>query len=230
MYVVSVFAFATKTQVRVDCCRFVVMYALFPSFLPSTSISSLFLFCLHLFSTALFSFLGLWAFGGLTDYSFGLVRFSSEGRPSILAGRRDVCASNSHVSLVQQNQLAHFNDIICQKWIVVTSIYAPSPTVEDFAALSSTGWCLVIIGDTKGPPDGSFDRLLKVWSVVCLVFLFFVCYPLSLAVLSIFLGIADCSVAMHVELHDYSVSSLSPLWAEEYWILVGDSARSTTHL
>jgi hypothetical protein len=61
-----------------------------------------------------------------------------------------------------RHEFAHFDSIRCEKWIVVTSIFPPSSTVQEFASLSASGWCLVVVGDLSGPPTASFDSLLQV--------------------------------------------------------------------
>ena len=42
----------------------------------------------------------------------------------------------------------------CSKWSVVTTIFPPGKALEIQAALKN--WCIVIVGDEKGPPPNTF--------------------------------------------------------------------------
>lgn len=42
------------------------------------------------------------------------------------------------------------NELNCKRWSVVTTIFKPSEAVKKQALM--TDWCLVVVGDLKGPP------------------------------------------------------------------------------
>ena len=44
---------------------------------------------------------------------------------------------------------------MCKNWAVTTSIFAPTKTVRQLAALPN--WCLVVAGDKKGPPAHEYN-------------------------------------------------------------------------
>lgn len=44
-----------------------------------------------------------------------------------------------------------------RRWIVVTSIQAPTEAVRRIAALRRAGWSAVVVGDTKTPPDWELE-------------------------------------------------------------------------
>ena len=50
----------------------------------------------------------------------------------------------------QQQSLFAFHEKNCTHWAVVTTIFAPSEAVQEVAT-NLTGWCIVVVGDTKTP-------------------------------------------------------------------------------
>jgi hypothetical protein len=49
----------------------------------------------------------------------------------------------------QSNLKKNLDPLICEKWSVVTTIFEPSAAVKKQATIP--GWCLVVVGDKKGP-------------------------------------------------------------------------------
>jgi hypothetical protein len=47
--------------------------------------------------------------------------------------------------------------LTCKRWSVVTTIFKPSEAVKKQALM--TDWCLVVVGDLKGPPACEYFRL-----------------------------------------------------------------------
>jgi hypothetical protein len=47
----------------------------------------------------------------------------------------------------------------CKRWSVVTTIFKPSDAVKKQALM--TDWCLVVVGDLKGPPECKHFRLCQ---------------------------------------------------------------------
>lgn len=43
------------------------------------------------------------------------------------------------------------NPKLCERWIVVTSIFEPSPATRVLGEMTRQGWCLVVVADTNGP-------------------------------------------------------------------------------
>lgn len=43
----------------------------------------------------------------------------------------------------------------CDKWIVITTIFPPTALVRQIESPAGEGWCLVVVGDKKSPPDYS---------------------------------------------------------------------------
>ncbi|CAE7898086.1 STL2 [Symbiodinium microadriaticum] len=41
----------------------------------------------------------------------------------------------------------------CDRWIVVTSIFQPSPATRKLGELTKQGWCYVVVADKNGPKD-----------------------------------------------------------------------------
>lgn len=41
----------------------------------------------------------------------------------------------------------------CERWIVVTSIFQPSPATRKLGEMTRQGWCYVVVADKNGPPD-----------------------------------------------------------------------------
>merc|ERR1719231_14153 len=41
----------------------------------------------------------------------------------------------------------------CSKWIVVTTIFQPSPATRKLGEMTKRGWCYVVVADKNGPPE-----------------------------------------------------------------------------
>jgi hypothetical protein len=41
----------------------------------------------------------------------------------------------------------------CDRWIVVTSIFQPSPATRKLGEMTRLGWCYVVVADKNGPPE-----------------------------------------------------------------------------
>jgi len=41
----------------------------------------------------------------------------------------------------------------CERWIVVTSIFQPSPSTRMLGKMTRQGWCFVVVADKNGPPE-----------------------------------------------------------------------------
>lgn len=41
----------------------------------------------------------------------------------------------------------------CERWIVVTSIFQPSPATRKLGEMTRQGWCYVVVADTNGPAE-----------------------------------------------------------------------------
>merc|ERR1719331_1285487 len=41
----------------------------------------------------------------------------------------------------------------CERWIVVTSIFQPSPATRMLGKMTRQGWCFVVVADTNGPAE-----------------------------------------------------------------------------
>merc|ERR1719428_22083 len=41
----------------------------------------------------------------------------------------------------------------CERWIVVTSIFQPSPATRMLGKMTRQGWCFVVVADKNGPPE-----------------------------------------------------------------------------
>ena len=57
--------------------------------------------------------------------------------------------SNNNQNHAFGNGTVAANELNCEKWSVVTTIFPPSEAVRRQAHM--TGWCLVVVGDRKGP-------------------------------------------------------------------------------
>ena len=55
-----------------------------------------------------------------------------------------------YIPTKQQQSLFAFHEKNCTHWAVVTTIFAPSEAVQEVAT-NLTGWCIVVVGDTKTP-------------------------------------------------------------------------------
>lgn len=42
---------------------------------------------------------------------------------------------------------------MCEKWIVVTSIFQPSPATRKLGEMTRAGWCYVVVADMNGPSE-----------------------------------------------------------------------------
>lgn len=63
------------------------------------------------------------------------------------ADERNTKQSNKHSAGIDE----HVGDLFCNHWSVVTTIFEPSEAVKRQAQLHD--WCLVIVGDKKGPKE-----------------------------------------------------------------------------
>jgi len=57
-----------------------------------------------------------------------------------------VGAKRSDLKALQEQSL-------CERWIVVTSIFQPSPATRMLGKMTKQGWCFVVVADTNGPPE-----------------------------------------------------------------------------
>ena len=62
--------------------------------------------------------------------------------------------SNNNLNHAFGNGTVAANELNCEKWSVVTTIFPPSEAVRRQAHM--TGWCLVVVGDRKGPETCQF--------------------------------------------------------------------------
>ena len=51
------------------------------------------------------------------------------------------------------------NQYCGDKWVIVTTIFAPTNDVK-YLADSSFGWCVLVVGDAKTPPDWSYKDVI----------------------------------------------------------------------
>lgn len=57
--------------------------------------------------------------------------------------------SRNNFNIAAGNVAVAPDELHCEKWSVVTTIFAPSEAVRRQAHMA--GWCLVVVGDRKGP-------------------------------------------------------------------------------
>ncbi|CAK9050087.1 unnamed protein product [Durusdinium trenchii] len=48
----------------------------------------------------------------------------------------------------------------CERWIVVTSIFAPSEATRSLGAMTKQGWCFVVVADQNGPQDYDVEGVI----------------------------------------------------------------------
>eukprot|EP00435_Cladocopium_sp_Y103_P045103 s749_g12.t2 len=53
----------------------------------------------------------------------------------------------------RQNDLKALVNSSCDRWIVVTSIFQPSPATRKLGEMTRQGWCYVVVADKNGPED-----------------------------------------------------------------------------
>lgn len=67
---------------------------------------------------------------------------------------RDVAPEQlSFVGTKRSDLLAQINDTQCERWIVVTTIFQPSPATRKLGEMTRQGWCYVVVADANGPSD-----------------------------------------------------------------------------
>ena len=96
---------------------------------------------------------GSWASNGISDSSsgnlFGIVKVRSYRGPRLYAEWRADARAPARPAR------PHGGGRLCKNWAVTTSIFAPTVTVRQLAALPH--WCLVVAGDKNGPKAHEYN-------------------------------------------------------------------------
>ena len=97
---------------------------------------------------------GSWASNGISESSsgnlFGIVKVRSYRGPRLYAEWH----ADAHAP-ARPTQPHGGSGRLCKNWAVTTSIFAPTVTVRQLAALPN--WCLVVAGDKKGPKAHEYN-------------------------------------------------------------------------
>eukprot|EP00927_Polykrikos_kofoidii_P085975 TRINITY_DN9494_c0_g1_i1.p1 TRINITY_DN9494_c0_g1~~TRINITY_DN9494_c0_g1_i1.p1 ORF type:complete len:500 (+),score=59.30 TRINITY_DN9494_c0_g1_i1:255-1754(+) len=69
---------------------------------------------------------------------------------------REVLRDDLNFAGIRRSDLTAIRDMkkqTCERWIVVTSIFQPSPATRMLGKMTHQGWCFVVVADKNGPPE-----------------------------------------------------------------------------
>lgn len=95
-----------------------------------------------------------WAAGSVSGLAAGIGISGVSGQRFSGDVIREVSKDQLSFSGMRRSDLKQMRDAkSCERWIVVTSIFQPSPATRKLGEMTRQGWCYVVVADINGPAE-----------------------------------------------------------------------------